>query len=227
MIGILLKNVKTAVKARRSALKQFLRWLGLMMVHHDQPVPVYTSVQQDGISVHIGAGTINLQGWINLDARQFSHTHVVTDNLELQMFPDGAIKQFYMCHVLEHFSYSDVAEILSRLFEKLQPGGRVIISVPDFSKLVEVFIENGKDIEVIRDALMGGQNYEYNFHRAMFTEQSLSTHLREAGFKDIECWNVREVFGVDLGDWSSREIPTFGGTRFISLNLLATKPTLG
>jgi predicted SAM-dependent methyltransferase len=223
MIDRLLKNLKTVVRARRTVVSQYFRWFRLMMVHHEQPVPIYMSVEQDGVSVHIGSGMINLQGWINIDARQFSHTHVLADDFELRIFTDETIKQFYLCHVLEHFSHNDVIKILSTLFEKLQPGGRIIISVPDFSKLVDVFIENGKDIGVIRSALMGGQNYEYNFHRSIFTEQSLSYLLNQAGFNSIMSWEVKDVFGVDLGDWSSREIPTKKGTRFISLNLLATK----
>lgn len=212
------------VKSLREKARRYYRWILVGIRHSHEAVPVYSKISANGINVHIGAGLINLQGWINLDARKFSHIHIEANDLELRMFSDKTIQQFYLCHVLEHFSYSDAVNILNLLYRKLAPGGRIIISVPDFSKIVDVFRECGNDICVIRDALMGGQNYEYNFHKSMFTKKLLSDYLTAAGYHLVEEWTAKKMFGADLDDWSSRQIPTPKGRRFVSLNMVALKP---
>jgi predicted SAM-dependent methyltransferase len=214
------------VKSLRESARRYFRWILVGIKHSHEAVPVYSNAPATGINVHIGAGLINLQGWINIDARKFSHIHIEANDLELRMFSDGVIQQVYLCHVFEHFSYTDAMNILNILFKKLSPGGRIIISVPDFSKIVDVFCECDNDISVIRDALMGGQNYEYNFHKSMFTKKLLSDYLTAAGYHLVDEWTAKNMFGADLDDWSSRQIPTPKGSRFVSLNVVALKPNL-
>ncbi len=221
-MGIVISSIMLA-KSIKESVHRYYKWFSVAIRHSRDAVPIYVKTAP-GLNVHIGAGLINLQGWINLDARKFSHIHIQASDLELSMFSDQSLQQVYLCHVLEHFSYRDVGDILATLFKKLTPGGRIIISLPDFQKMVDVFHECGSEINVIRDALMGGQNYEYNFHKSMFTKNLLSKYLLDAGFNSVEEWAPAKVFGVDLDDWSCRHIPTPKGRRFISLNLLAVKP---
>lgn len=223
MTESILASLRLAVRNGKSRFRHRIDWLRIAMRQGDTALPVYPVKFDEGIKVHIGSGSINVQGWINLDARSFPHTHILSNGVSLDMFADTAISQIYLCHVLEHFSFKEVDEILVSFARKLKSGGRVYISVPDLSAMVNIFTENNNDLSIIKSALMGGQDYEFNFHKAAFTKESLSNSLQAAGFANASTWRVEEVFGREIGDWSSRHIPTPRGPRSISLNLMATK----
>ena len=211
----------------RGPVKRLFRmaeWQKVAMQHSDQPVPVYPRRSDEpGIRVHLGAGEINLQGWVNVDARAFAHIHAQTTSLALPEFVDGSVRAIYICHVLEHLSFADAKSVIEALHRKLMPGGTLIVAVPDFDALVTVYLESGRNFETIKHPLMGGQGYEYNFHRSMYTRGSLEACLHECGFDSIQPWTTVEEFGGVLGDWSSESLPSRGRAIPLSLNLKALK----
>lgn len=187
-----------------------------------RPVTTPTTTMR-GPKVHIGCGEIDLPGWINIDGRDFSHVHVVSNKLDLDEFAPGALAEIYLCHVLEHFSFEEVDRLLGVFYAKLQPGGILRLSVPDFPCLVRLYDETGRDLENIKYALMGGQGYKYNFHKSVFDDAHLRKLLKRAGFSDCQAWDTVTDFGLNIGDWSSKRIRV--GARFfpVSLNLKAKK----
>lgn len=185
--------------------------------------PVYPMTDSGGLKIHLGAGPINLQGWVNIDARQAPHVHLRSEGFALNEFVDGAISEIYMCHVLEHFSFEEVSEILGNLHKKLKVGGVLRLSVPDFDRLITVYQANGNNLELIKFALMGGQDYAHNFHKCVFNLEALSDQLAACGFEHIAEWNTLEDFGVHLGDWSETGFQTPEGEFPISLNIKAIK----
>jgi hypothetical protein len=70
-------------------------------------------------------------------------------------------------------------------------------------------------------ALMGGQDYKYNFHKAVFNKALLSSLLMSCGFVSVQTWSTQEDFGIDLGDWSNRGFDTPTGNIPVSLNIKA------
>lgn len=185
--------------------------------------PLFPNVQSGGLRIHLGAGPINIQGWINIDARDASHIHLQSSGFDLKEFADGAVSEIYMCHVLEHFSFEESKTVLNTLFRKLKFGGVLRLSVPDFDQLVAIYHANGNDLELIKMALMGGQEYEYNFHKAIFNKALLSNLLKSSGFDNIQTWSTQDDFGIDLGDWSNKGFDTPIGNIPISLNIKAVK----
>jgi predicted SAM-dependent methyltransferase len=176
-----------------------------------------------GLKVHLGCGPINIQGWINIDGRDATHIHLHSNGFELNEFTDGSISEIYMCHVLEHFSFSQTNELLKTMHRKLKFGGVLRLSVPDFDLLVEIYTANGKNLELIKMALMGGQDYDYNFHKGVFNKTILSKLLSSTGFSEIKSWDTIEDFGVDLSDWSNKLFITPNGNFPVSLNIKAVK----
>lgn len=65
-----------------------------------------------GIRVHLRIGEINLQGWINIDARAFAHIAAQTTSLPLAEFSDYAVSALYICLVLEHLSFVECRGLL-------------------------------------------------------------------------------------------------------------------
>ena len=83
--------------------------------------------------LHIGCGDINARHFINIDARDKPHVHIVTKDLfKLDLIPSGFADLIYMSHVLEHVGHRSVVSVLKEMRRILKPGGVLRISVPDF-----------------------------------------------------------------------------------------------
>lgn len=63
------------------------------------------------------------------------------------------------------------------------------------------------DLEMIRGLICGGQKDEYDYHKIIFDEQSLSTALRETGFRETRLWDWRETEHAAMDDFSQACIP--------------------
>lgn len=177
------------------------------------------------VRLHIGCGEIEAPGFVNIDARRYSHVHIVTRNLfALKAVPDGAASMVYMCHVLEHVSFRLVHRVLREMRRVLAPGGTLRLSVPDLDLVIAMYEANNRRPAAIIGALMGAQDYAFNFHYNVFTKESLRVALSEVGFVDVRTWDPMNCRQHDFEDWASRSI-NFDGQDFpVSLNLEATAP---
>ena len=214
-----LKNIYKKIVEKSKA--QIWAW-----VNSDRPLPVYVAPMSPGLKVHLGSGPVNIQGWINVDARSNAHVHVVSDGFDLREFADGAIAEIYLCHVLEHFSFEEAKALLKNLKLKMREDGIIRISVPSFDRLIEIYKLSGADIKKIKFALMGGQDYQYNFHKSVYNLKSLRELLESCGYTNVLEWDTLADFGVDLGDWSNGIFNTKKGAIAISLNLKGTNSSI-
>jgi predicted SAM-dependent methyltransferase len=202
-------------------LKKIIKWLRIIYNHSDEDLPIYLDSDSTGLKLHIGSGPLNLQGWVNVDARNFSHIHICSEGFDLDEFVEHSISEIYMCHVLEHFSFEETKSILMNFRNKLKKGGLLRLSVPDFGKLVEIYESNNNDVDLIKYALMGGQDYNFNFHKSVYNKSNLSKILNDCGYKEIKEWKTEEDFGKSIGDWSDGLFKTKKGDFPVSLNLIA------
>jgi predicted SAM-dependent methyltransferase len=171
--------------------------------------------RREKVHIHFGCGDINDKRFINVDARPFSHVHLVSRSPMLSAFPKNSTDTIYACHVFEHLSFHLQPAILRRWLEILRPGGRLMLSVPDFDKLIASYLQNGREVKSIQGKLMGGQNYRGNFHCAVFTRQHLTRMLEECGYVKVSEWHPR-----DEQAWPQ----DFSWDDEISLNVLGEKP---
>lgn len=174
--------------------------------------------------LHIGCGDINVEGFINIDARPQPHVHIVTRNLfRLAMIPDNVADLIYMSHVLEHVSHREINTTLQELRRILKEGGVLRISVPDFDKIIDIYQASGRDVSAIQQPLMGGQDYAFNYHYAVFNDAHLRTAMLRSGFKETRAWDPKNCDNHNFEDWASRNI-FWGKSEFaISLNIEAIK----
>lgn len=174
--------------------------------------------------LHIGCGDIDAPGFINLDARPKPHVHLVTTDLfRLSMIPDDAVDLIYMSHVLEHVSHREMVTTLREMRRILKDGGVLRISVPDFEHVLAIYEANGRDISAIEQPLMGGQDYPFNYHYAVFNDAYLRARALQSGFKETRGWDPRNCEYHDFEDWASMTIPMGGRDFPISLNIEAIK----
>jgi predicted SAM-dependent methyltransferase len=63
--------------------------------------------------------------------------------LQLQQFPNDSIFKIYASHVLEHFYYrlnNEVVKTLTEWKRVLEPGGKLLVSVPDLKTLYWLYL---------------------------------------------------------------------------------------
>jgi len=185
--------------------------------------PPFPNNPDGKVLVHIGCGELNDERFINVDARAMPHIHYVTENLELTQFSHNSIDLIYACHVLEHVSSKKLLTVLYNWFNCLKPGGALRLSVPDFDRIIEIYADQGKDIEVIQLPLMGGQEYEFNYHLSVFNSEYLYKLLQKCGFREIREWDPLSVSYHSFNDWSKIPFIVNGEQYKISLNIEAIR----
>ena len=166
--------------------------------------------------LHFGCGEVADSRFLNVDARPFRHVDYVTKSPEIPAIPTGSAELIYACHVFEHISYfHGQTQALSRWCALLKPRGCLMLSVPDFDKVVSLYQRRERDFEWLQSVLMGGQDYPGNVHFALFTKERLGKLLTDTGFTDVQYWRSAEQENWPK-DWSWDET--------ISLNICATRP---
>ncbi|BAY07241.1 class I SAM-dependent methyltransferase [Calothrix sp. NIES-2098] len=182
--------------------------------------PQLPSIHNEQINLHLGCGKVNHPKFINIDARPASHIHYVRAIDDLSPFKNNSVNLIYACHCLEHFSYNQVPLILKEWHRALKINGTLRISVPDFDKLIKIYQDCNQNLDAIMGLLMGGQDYQFNFHKAAFNEASLKKLLLNVGFQEVKTWQPGSTEMTTFDDWSGRLL---GGKYSVSLNLEAIK----
>jgi len=166
---------------------------------------------------------MNAPGFINVDATPFSHIHYVGGVDDLGMFPNKSADLIYASHVLEHITHKNLVNVLREWYRVLKEGGVLRLAVPDLDKIIDIYKVAGNDIQSIVNPLMGGQDYDYNFHQSIFNDKYLRQLLRSVGFKKVSGWNSEHVELHSFDDWASRNTNINGRRYPISLNLEALR----
>jgi predicted SAM-dependent methyltransferase len=105
----------------------------------------------------------------------------------------------------------------------LREGGVLRISVPDFEHILAIYEANDRDIAAIEQPLMGGQDYPFNYHYAVFNDAHLRAMAQRSGFRETRSWDPASCDHHDFEDWASMTIPMRGRDFPISLNIEAVK----
>lgn len=129
------------------------------------------------IKLNIGAGPTVIEGFTAIDRK------LGTEAFPLD-YPDDSVSEIRASHVLEHFGFSDVIKAVEEWKRVLKPGGRMRISVPDFSKISATWEHDPK----CPFYLFGGQTDENDFHKSVFDEERLTAYLENAGLEKIAHW---------------------------------------
>lgn len=162
----------------------------------------YTLGGKEPLKLHIGCGSQHLDGYVNIDGVKTNATDFVCDVRRLP-YPNESAELIESYHVLEHFPVCLMASVDSAYGEKygllidilkdwqrvLRPGGKLIMELPDFDKMVEEYLkaDDGKKEELLA-YIYGGFRFgnEYDLHRWGPNTYRLTYMLEKAGFADFE-----------------------------------------
>jgi predicted O-linked N-acetylglucosamine transferase (SPINDLY family)/predicted SAM-dependent methyltransferase len=141
------------------------------------------------LRLHVGGKEVR-PGWKILNAQAGPGVDYVGDCADLGRFADGSVEEIYASHVLEHLGYqSELPRALKEFHRVLRPGGIARISVPDFERLVRLFLDPASTLDeryVCMRMVFGGQVDEFDYHRVGLSEEFLTQYLLHAGFSRVE-----------------------------------------
>jgi len=170
------------------------------------------------LRLHVG-GREKKEGWKILNIQPAPDVDFVGDCTDLGRFADGSVDELYASHVLEHVGYQTaLPSTLAGFCRVLKPGGRAMISVPDFEILCRLFLEPRaamRDRFHVMRMAFGGQMDAHDFHCVGLTYEFLSKYLFDAGFSRVERVKRFGLFHDDSG------LEYMGAA--ISLNVVAYK----
>lgn len=153
------------------------------------------------LRLNLGSRHIQIPGFVDVDRRYGTEVYPLP-------YPDNSVEEILASHVLEHFSHRQVTEVLLHWIEKLKPGGRLRIAVPDFEKVAKDYLA-GLPVNV-QGFVMGGHEDDNDKHGAIFDKEELTEAMMACGLERIGQWKG-EYGGCDEFD--------------ISLNLQGFKPS--
>lgn len=185
--------------------------------------PAFPELEDGKLYLHLGCGGVNHEKFVNIDGLPAPHIHYIRAIDNLSPFKDNSVDLIYASHCLEHFSHWRVPDVLAEWFRVLKPDGILRLSVPDFDLILEIYKDNGNDINNIIDVLMGRQDYKYNFHMAAFNKSSLERILRDVEFRETRVWQPGSCELTTFNDFSSHKILVNQKPYAISLNIEAVK----
>lgn len=132
--------------------------------------------------LNIGAGDTQIEGFLPVDRKYGQEAYPLP-------YQPNSIEEIRCCHMLEHLDWRDALAALTDWYEKLKPGGRVRIAVPDLDRVVNNRADNNWP-----RYLMGGHIDKNDFHKSCWTRGMLTDFMERAGFKNIMVW---EPDGID------------------------------
>ena len=147
------------------------------------------------LKLNIGAGGVVIPGYTAIDRKTGQEAYPLA-------YPDNSVSEIRASHVLEHFSFKDVVDVLADWVRVLKPGGIVRIAVPDIDKCLASEDQNRVFY------LMGGQTDENDFHKSAFDRRRLAAYMTQAGL-------------ITIVDWETDGLDTSGHP--VSLNLMGRK----
>lgn len=139
-----------------------------------------------GIKIDLGAGNPaegenQAQGYMLQDIEAHPGIELVCDIRDLGgHLEPGSVETFRASHVLEHFSRKELHEVLVMLYNLLQLGGTVEITVPNFRYHAQLVLQG--DEEQGELYAFGGQLDEWDYHKVGLTPLILTKYLEKAGF---------------------------------------------
>ncbi len=174
------------------------------------------------VKFHLGCGVKKLPGWVHVDALPYEHVDHVGPVESLPFAADGSVDLIYACHVLEHFGRNEFQAVLKEWRRVLKPRGVLRLAVPDFAACAELYLEGRlNSLNDIMGLLMGGQRDQYDYHKVLFDEATLTRALHDAGFSDVRRWDWHSTEHAGMDDYSQAYLPHMDKVsgRLVSLNL--------
>jgi len=165
--------------------------------------------------LQIGCGNNILEGWLNADLRPPLDNAVHLDATKRFPFEDSTFSYIFSEHVIEHLSYPEGINMLSECYRVMSSGSKIRIATPNLSFLFNLYKPSKSEVEseylkwsVDTYDIKGVSSHADTFiinnfvrdwgHKFIYDEKILRAALEEAGFSNVESFNLTESNNEEL-----------------------------
>jgi uncharacterized protein YceH (UPF0502 family) len=139
-----------------------------------------------GLRLNLGCGHIPLERYVNVDRRDLPGVDIIADPGDIPL-PAGSVREIFSVHMLQHFPQEELRRRLLHYWrDLLAEGGQFRAVVPDGAAMLAGLAARSYPFADFREVLFGVQDCGGDLNYNLFTPQSLTVLLEEAGFKAIE-----------------------------------------
>lgn len=135
------------------------------------------------LCLDLGAGGNPVPGYESIDRKNGQEVYPLSHD-------DNSVDEIRASHVLEHFSHTQVSEVINHWVAKLKPGGRLRIAVPNFEYVAKEYLA-GSPVNV-QGYLMGGHVDENDRHGCAFDPEVLTEALLASGLERLHQWESEQ-----------------------------------
>jgi hypothetical protein len=133
---------------------------------------------------------------INIDGRELPGVDIVADIANLPFEP-GTVQEIHAIHLIEHFPPRYLLDVILPHWRNiLAPNAVLKIIAPDAEAMIISHANKEMSFDNLALVTFGKQEYDGDFHYAMFSPSTLQTLLQKAGFNKIEIICAGRVNGL-------------------------------
>lgn len=167
----------------------------------------------DGSRVHLGCGSIHLDGWLNVDIARAVKPDVRLDLRGGFPAPPSSIAFIFSEHVFEHLTVEDGCRLLADCRLALKPGGVMRVAMPDLRYIVDQYLGDWSDQAWLREAdyrAIDSPARMLNFalrswgHLYLYDLPELTLRMSEVGFGTVEPQVLGQSRHPELRDLEQR-----------------------
>ncbi|AFY77445.1 MAG: methyltransferase domain-containing protein [Hydrococcus sp. C42_A2020_068] len=154
------------------------------------------------LKIHLGCGDDYFPGYVNIDAYPESKADLIMDSKNLTLFPDNCAEIIESYHFFEHLQLHEARESLKEWFRILQPGGTVVIELPNLAVCAQEIgkhfnPKDGVDLAMAGifsyPALVAEQGYGM-IHKWGWTPETLGAELSAVGFVEVQQHPIKQTW---------------------------------
>ena len=148
------------------------------------------------VKINVGCGEKPLPDYINIDVRDIPGVDVVADARRLP-FDDGSLAEIASFHLVEHFRKHHLKTVVLPYWRRLLArDGRLRIVCPNWEAMLERLNDGRMSLAEFSLVTFGAQDYEGDDHFAMYTPDTLTEVLQQAGFSRVEVIEHERMNGI-------------------------------
>lgn len=147
--------------------------------------------------LHLGCGTVRLEGWINIDFDSSNEkADIYWDLRQGLLVPDSTCALIFCEHFLEHLSVEYGLAFLRECHRALQPGGALRVAMPSLDDLIDKSFRGTwreqdwltwPEHQFIQSrAEMLNISFRGWGHQWLYDREELHRRLKEAGFTMVK-----------------------------------------
>lgn len=151
------------------------------------------ALRLDDIKLHIGAGPVRLDGWINIDNQAYEGLDHVLD--VTRGLPFSNVDFIFAEHFIEHLDYEAGLAFLKECRRALAKHGVLRLTTPnlDWVWLTQYHLGQWtRDAEAVRDCFWMNKSFRAWGHQFLYNYATLRETLIEAGFGEVRAASYGE-----------------------------------